>query len=519
MELADIISKCQFASIGNAEGIDMLAACKEFGKIQMMRTPKDKIDCLVSTIDILSSSFGISTVLNTDILLPLLISCIIKSNVPNLRSNLEYINGFSFEQNIESGKTGYILSTFEAVLEYITLNYRQLIKNSQQIEYLVQSIHQHEKSIFIEAKNEHRIWKRIVQYTNIAGRNLLGIACVTRNLEMLQFLMHLGFKHDHLDGDGNNLLHVALKCNFFEGIRFLLDFDIPLWKNNKAGLTFFELALIHGDLELIDYIQEKKNSEFSTHFNPRMLKSVQDNLTLRHVISKPICDFVIDFPLLLYYTKEKKPDLAISLLQFKRPDIHLSTVDRFGKTFLHYAVEYDFEELVVLFCDLHNDTKLKNLLNISSSSGETPLVIAIRKNNIRLVHLLLEKGASLTLKMLGPVGVMNSEARQIVLETMLRNRRDWGGPRALISTSSNTGSELTLEIRSLKADEVLITTRTLHDFAFLRSQITLEHPESCLPEIRDIIVHASLLTSAPTGGREENSLIRVLKRLGILKLN
>jgi hypothetical protein len=514
MELADIIAKSQFVSTGNAEGIDMHLACKEFGKIQMMRTPKDKIDCLIATIDILSFSYGVSTVLTTDILLPLLISCVIKSKVLNLRSNLEYINGFSFEQNIESGKTGYILSTFEAVLEYITLNYRQLIKNSQQIEYLIYSIHQKEKDIFIDVKKDKRVWKRIVQYTNIAGRNLLGICCVTKNEEMLRFLLPMGFKQGHVDGDGNNLLHIALQHGFKQGIPVLLNSDISIWQRNKGGLTFLEMVLIDGDLELLHLVHTRKSQEFSNEFNPRILKKVEDSSILRAVISKPLCEFIIDFPLLLHFTKKKNSELAQTLLESKRPDIQLTNVDRFGKSFLHYAVENDFQELLVAFFKFFEGTPIISMLNTTSYEGETPLTIAIRKNNLSLVRLLLEKGAVLNLKTLGPVGGIESEARVYALEVLLRKRVELHGPSVLISASPKSSAEMYLEVWSLKGKEVMTITRSLQDFAFLRSQITLEHPESCLPEIRDIIVHASLLTSAPPGAREENSLIRVFKRLG-----
>ena len=69
---------------------------------------------------------NLNIVLNSDILIPLLVLMVVRSNVQNLQSSFFYIQKFTFEHDVVSGEFGFAISSLEGVIGYITDNVDEL---------------------------------------------------------------------------------------------------------------------------------------------------------------------------------------------------------------------------------------------------------------------------------------------------------------------------------------------------------------------------------------------------------
>ena len=72
-----------------------------------------------------------SILTNADFLVSMLLMVIIKAQVPNLHARLLYMQTFTFLEEVETGETGYSLSTLEGVLSYIS-HHSKLLKHAAQ---------------------------------------------------------------------------------------------------------------------------------------------------------------------------------------------------------------------------------------------------------------------------------------------------------------------------------------------------------------------------------------------------
>lgn len=119
---------------------------EEFKKISIARSPVEMMDTLLTTMKTVSqltdtsrphenggeasSEKAIMTV-NADTLVSLLLYVVIRSQVKNLQARLIYVRNFIFVDDVDSGEMGYALSTFEAVLTYLTMDSAGLRKASR----------------------------------------------------------------------------------------------------------------------------------------------------------------------------------------------------------------------------------------------------------------------------------------------------------------------------------------------------------------------------------------------------
>jgi hypothetical protein len=77
--------------------------------------------------------------INADTLVSLLLIVVIRSPIRNLQARLSYMRHFIFIDDVESGEMGYALSTFEAVLSYLTRDSGGLRKASRRNKTLWQA--------------------------------------------------------------------------------------------------------------------------------------------------------------------------------------------------------------------------------------------------------------------------------------------------------------------------------------------------------------------------------------------
>lgn len=113
---------------------------KEFKRLSVARNPQEMIEILVATQKVATNTEPATganneskednnetfvsekvnfAVMNADTLVSLLLVIVIRSQVRHLQAVLIYMRNFIFIDDVESGETGYALSTFEAVLSYL----------------------------------------------------------------------------------------------------------------------------------------------------------------------------------------------------------------------------------------------------------------------------------------------------------------------------------------------------------------------------------------------------------------
>lgn len=82
---------------------------KVLRNLSSLRTPIEKVECLVDCIKLLAEPFEICQIGHpptTDQLIPLILIVIIRSDILHFSTNLYYIRHFSFEHDINSGYQG-----------------------------------------------------------------------------------------------------------------------------------------------------------------------------------------------------------------------------------------------------------------------------------------------------------------------------------------------------------------------------------------------------------------------------
>jgi hypothetical protein len=92
-------------------------ACQELQKMEIFKAPRAKIICILNSCKILFQLIKSSEQhQNADEFLPLLVYTTLRAKVPNLYSNLHYLERFSF---INTSETQYYLVSLTAAAEYI----------------------------------------------------------------------------------------------------------------------------------------------------------------------------------------------------------------------------------------------------------------------------------------------------------------------------------------------------------------------------------------------------------------
>ena len=118
-----------------------------FKKMKIAQSPQEMVEILIATQKTIMSSAAPAesiketgsqsdkseslVLANADLLVSLLLMVIIRSQVGSLHARLLYMTQFSILNDVESGETGYSISTFEAVLSYI-LHHSTVLKKASQ---------------------------------------------------------------------------------------------------------------------------------------------------------------------------------------------------------------------------------------------------------------------------------------------------------------------------------------------------------------------------------------------------
>ncbi|CAO3570749.1 unnamed protein product [Mortierella alpina] len=99
----------------------LVSALNEFQSLGLLRTPEEKLACLIKSIRVTSTLPG-----GADDLIPILLLTVLRSGISNLASNLYYMKNYILFGDASRGEYGYSLSTLEAVSRYILSHAKQL---------------------------------------------------------------------------------------------------------------------------------------------------------------------------------------------------------------------------------------------------------------------------------------------------------------------------------------------------------------------------------------------------------
>lgn len=154
IDIAQVGIEIEGGRKGKEEMMQRLAkGVEEFRKLGVAGSPQQMTEILLLTQKVITSEKPIakdldhamndnigshetekppsSITMNADTLVSLLLVVVIRSQVRHLQARLSYMRNFIFIDDVESGETGYALSTFEAVLSYLVSDSGGLRKASR----------------------------------------------------------------------------------------------------------------------------------------------------------------------------------------------------------------------------------------------------------------------------------------------------------------------------------------------------------------------------------------------------
>lgn len=205
-----------------------------------------------------------------------------------------------------------------------------------------------------------------INHPNQYGFTPLHMAAKAGNIEILELLIDQKGNVSVLDNDNNLPLHIALKHNQLECAQILISVNSPIKETVKSEkqLTIALLASKLGNPWICLH---------SLHsYGNQLLRSTNQNDQRNPLHFAAITGNLHSFLILTKATKSLK----------------INILDKFGKTPLHYAVEYNHIDIVAFVIGMGGDLTIKCKLN-----GNTPLHYAAKNKNTVMYNFLLERGA------------------------------------------------------------------------------------------------------------------------------
>lgn len=202
--------------------------------------------------------------------------------------------------------------------------------------------------------------------------HFLGLALTHQQPNIAQYLIEEGCfaanKINHQNQRGNTLLHLAvIACgNNVETTKKLLEKGADPRITNKAKTTPIEIAIINGNLELVQVLLEKQKELAKSRWENPFKKTNNNLLKLSFI--------------------HQQPQIAQYLIKHNCFDSKKINSEVFRKdTLLHLATRNNDIESTKLLLQQGADPRITN------EAGTTPIEIAIVNGNLELVQILVEK--------------------------------------------------------------------------------------------------------------------------------
>ena len=253
----------------------------------------------------------------------------------------------------------------------------------------------------------------------------------------------------------------------------------------KAGHTPFSLAISKGNLEIATLLKKAGNLPLYKQLPKNSILLFADCAdTLRYLFELGFSpDSVVKGkPLILYFCLQKRYDICKFMLQSTGLDIFARDDNNCG--ILHYcAMIPNLFPVAELLLELHS----KFPINSCDLFGNTAFHLAVKSNNMKLVDLLLKKGAKPNILNNNERSSLDyatlPEIKSKVLKHLINTQLKMTSVAVLVSyLKSDSVAEHLFELKSARAldsdDDVVIVRRSLQDFRFFRAMLVKEHPES-----------------------------------------
>ncbi|KAI8620863.1 hypothetical protein BC830DRAFT_1225091 [Chytriomyces sp. MP71] len=513
-------------------GVSLQRAVTQFQNLATLRTPMEKVKCLLSAVRMLNPDMarrgtsptrgsGDLTV-SSDVLIPLLVLIVVRSKIQNLPSSLHYMLNFSFEHDVQGGEYGYALATLEAVISFITENASTLAlissKNAELWEAVKNSDFMVLDAFFAGQEGSEPPQRseapHFVDIRNPIGDSLLHIACRGGFEKVVAYLLGKKLPPNSQNYSLECPLHIAASLPNSEPlVSLLLARNADTSSQDVQGNTPFLIAAASGQNILLPLL-----------YNPLSANCNKEGFTAYHLA--------------------KDPDTLFTLFTLLPTDTHtINTRTRDGLTpLLHHAHRNNFAHVEALQANLAADPRLRDaagrsllhvaafrgqadvlarvhawlalsagdsaaaFVNASSARGNTALHAAAEPGHMEAVRELLRSGAR--------AGVRNLEGRvagDVAGDARVRDMLDnhvfleragktgGGGAFAIVARFVKAGEGgVRYCVKSLTTPElssIITATRSLKDFEFFRRQLLLEFPDTFLPVVSDVIANDAPLSS------------------------
>lgn len=403
------ISHVDLPQLGNffafEHGVQLLKATKKFEQLAYCRSPYSKLRCLTDSVRLL---FENEPLKGADLLIPLMLLMIIRSSYGlHYSSVFCYIKHFNFEHDTTSGEYGYVLSTFEAVLDYIKQNLgslQELCREQGAFFDLVCKDSEVELKKWFASNPQASV---LAKGRDWEGNDAVLLAVKSTNVNMIKYLVDerefslKRSKNYHLESPLHVLASVKeTGSTFEETFTLLMETDGGTVEQlNDFGESPFLLACLNGNEEmlrlllrrpeLVNVNRQNLRGESGLHLaiQPSLVQYLVEN------VSNMDCNLrcIDGLTPLLHHAQLGHLDTVDALLLYA-PKLDVNARDSGGRTCLHLCAFRGYTT------QAESLLRFKNIdVNATSAKGNTPLGAACDTGYISIVQLLLENGADPTL--------------------------------------------------------------------------------------------------------------------------
>ncbi|KAI7857603.1 hypothetical protein BDC45DRAFT_500209 [Circinella umbellata] len=360
-------------------------------KIGSVRTPTDKLECLMTTITILSEDE-----VDTDSLMSLLVLTLIRSRIPQLVASLTYIKEFTFQKNLGVGQHGFTLSTLDAALQYIlesrvdlsAISHRNYLfwKTLEEGNPMIPPLslqQQEENDIKEDTKDE---FKSLAQVRDCHGNNALLIAAAAGQSKSVAYLLDtLGSStHNDMNDAGETPLMLAVKSRSVDTVQILLNKDSftrnkAIHSKNREGDSALLLACaLSNNNHQSDSTTLKQQEQQQEIINS--LLSIKNQWDKNRLGQGPLHIAITTS------TTETSLYLMDHIPQDEEKNINrvLEWQNNQGETFLHLCQDSKILEKYFLMISSNHPID-HSVLDIRDRQGRTPLLAWAAKNYIHML--------------------------------------------------------------------------------------------------------------------------------------
>ncbi|KAK1790186.1 hypothetical protein P4O66_014104, partial [Electrophorus voltai] len=206
----------------------------------------------------------------------------------------------------------------------------------------------------------------IINITDGACQTPLHKASIFDHYELAEYLISQGADIDFIDCKGHSPLLLATSCGAWRTVNLLLSHDANLKLKDRAGCNFLHLVILQ----------------------PRGLKNLPAEVLQNEIVKELLNDEDSEGCTPLHYAcRLGIPDSVKNMLGL---EVSLAQKSKQKKSALHFAAEYGRINTCQRLLETMSDTRL---LNEGDERGMTPLHMASRGGHVKVVELLLRKGA------------------------------------------------------------------------------------------------------------------------------